>query len=298
MRKAVTWLILMTGAPLLLLAPGVSAQVVNPGFENWAGGNPDGWITMNIPGYYVPITQSTSSHSGTYAMQGSVVTYLSVAVPPLPSTLSPVSQRYAYLTGYYSFTPVGADTFGVAVTMYTQSIPMGAGIFLTGATVSSYTQFSVPLTYGSDQLPDTCRIQIFIANEGAVHVGSTFLVDDLSLSGTANSVEAERGIPAKYDLHQNYPNPFNPSTTISYDLPLRSHVSLAIFNTLGQQLLQLVNEEMETGHHELKFDAAGLSSGVYYCRLQARPIRDGQAPPKEGGQARDYATAKKLLLLR
>lgn len=290
MRRAVTWLILMIGAPLLLFAPGVSAQVVNGGFENWTGGNPDGWNTLNFPGYYVPITQSTSSHSGSYAMQGSVVTYLDVAVPPLPSNRSPVSQRYAYLTGYYRFTPAGADTFGVAVTMLTQMTPMAGGIFMTGATVSSYTQFSVPLTYGSDQVPDSCLIQIFIANEGAVHVGSTFLVDDLSLSGTANSVETERGIPAKYDLHQNYPNPFNPSTTISYDLPLRSHVSLAIFNTLGQQLVQLVNEEMETGHHEVNFNAAGLSSGVYFYRLLARPLG--------GGQARDYETTKKLVLVR
>ncbi len=272
MRKAVTWLILMTGAPLLLFAPGVSAQVVNGGFENWTNGNPDGWNTLNFPGYYVPITQSTQSHSGSYAMQGSVVTYLNVAVPPLPSDLFPVSQRYAYLTGYYRFAPVGADTFGVTVTMYTQMAPMAGGIFMTGATASSYTQFSVPLTYGSEQVPDSCLIQIFIVNQGAVHVGSTFLVDDLSLGGTATSIEAQREVPAKFSLSQNYPNPFNPSTTISYDLPLRSHVSLAVYNTLGQQLVQLVNEEVETGHHEVKFDAAGLSSGVYFYRLEAGSV--------------------------
>ncbi len=277
MQKVITRLILAAGLPLLLAATGARAQVVNGGFENWTGGNPDGWNTLNYPGYYVPITQSTVSHSGSYAMQGSVVSYLSVAVPPLPSSYSPVSQRYAYLTGYYQFTPVGADTFGVAVTMYTQMAPLAGGIFMTGATASSYTQFSVPLTYASGQVPDTCLIQIFIVNQGAVHVGSTFLVDDLSLGGTATSVEAEGDVPAKYNVSQNYPNPFNPSTTISYDLPLRSHVSLAVFNTLGQQLVQLVNEEVETGHHEVKFDAAGLSSGVYYYRLLARPLGSAEA---------------------
>ncbi len=274
MRKSITWLILLTGALFLLSAPGVIAQVVNAGFENWTGGNPDGWNTMNIPGYYVPVTQSTSSHSGTYAMQGSVVSYLGVAAPPVPSNVSPVSQRHAYLTGQYRFTSVGADTFGVAVTMYTQSVPMAGGIFLTGETVSSYTQFSVPLTYGSDQVPDTCRIQIFIANQGAVHLGSTFLVDDLSFGGTANSVAAEMGTPAKYDLHQNYPNPFNPTTTISFDLPIRSRVSLAVFNTLGQQVVQLIDEEVESGRHELNFHSSGLSSGVYYYRLQAGNVVD------------------------
>ncbi len=272
MQKVVTRFILAAGLPLLLAATGARAQVVNGGFENWSGGNPVGWNTLNFPGYYVPITQSASSHSGSYAMQGSVVTYLDVAVPPLPSNRFPVSQRNGYLTGYYRFTPAGADTFGVAVTMYTGISPMAGGIFMTGATASSYTQFSVPLTYASDQVPDTCLIQIFIVNQGAVHAGSTFLVDDLSLGGTATSAEAEGEVPAKYNLSQNYPNPFNPSTTISYDLPLRSHVSLAVYNTLGQQLVQLVNEEVEAGRHEVKFDATGLSSGVYFYRLQAGSV--------------------------
>ncbi len=289
MQKVITRLILAAGLPLLLAA-GARAQVANGGFENWTGGNPVGWNTLNFPGYYVPITQSTLSHSGSYAMQGSVVSYLNVAVPPLPSELFPVSQRYGYLTGYYQFTPVGADTFGVTVTMYTQMAPMAGGIIMTGATASSYTQFSVPLTYGSDQVPDSCQIQIFIVNQGAVHVGSTFLVDDLSLGGTATSVEAEGEVPASYNLSQNYPNPFNPTTTISYDLPLRSHVSLAVFNTLGQQLAQLVNEEVETGRHEVRFDATGLSSGVYYYRLHARPT--------DNGKAGEYLATKKLLLVR
>ena len=75
--------------------------------------------------------------------------------------------------------------------------------------------------------------------------------------------------PAGYALLQNYPNPFNPSTTIRYALPQRSQVTLMIFNTLGQQVAILVNGEIEEGYHEVKFDAAGLASGVYFYRLQA-----------------------------
>jgi hypothetical protein len=82
-------------------------------------------------------------------------------------------------------------------------------------------------------------------------------------------VEDRQGLPSTCALFQNYPNPFNPSTTIRYGLPNRSHVSLTVFNTLGQQIALLQNGEQEAGYHEVKFDASGLSSGVYLCRLTA-----------------------------
>jgi photosystem II stability/assembly factor-like uncharacterized protein len=76
-------------------------------------------------------------------------------------------------------------------------------------------------------------------------------------------------IPQHYELLQNYPNPFNPSTTIRYGLPHNSVVQLTVFNTLGQQVTVLQNGEQEAGYHEVKFDGRGLSSGVYFYRLQA-----------------------------
>ena len=83
--------------------------------------------------------------------------------------------------------------------------------------------------------------------------------------------EVTPGMPSEFILAQNYPNPFNPSTTIRYGLPNRSHVTLTIFNTLGQQVAQLVNTDMTAGYYEVKFDGGGLSSGVYFYRIQVRP---------------------------
>jgi hypothetical protein len=88
--------------------------------------------------------------------------------------------------------------------------------------------------------------------------------------GTYLSVgDPTNAIPAPFSLEQNYPNPFNPSTTIRYGLPNRSHVTLSVYNTLGQQVVQLVNGEMEAGFHEVRFNGEGLSSGVYFYRIQA-----------------------------
>lgn len=75
--------------------------------------------------------------------------------------------------------------------------------------------------------------------------------------------------PQVFSLGQNYPNPFNPTTTIRYTLPKESHVTLRIYNTLGQEIITLVNETEEVGYHETIFDATSLSSGVYFYKIQA-----------------------------
>jgi acetyl esterase/lipase len=75
--------------------------------------------------------------------------------------------------------------------------------------------------------------------------------------------------PENSVLEQNWPNPFNPTTSIRYGLPQTSSVTLTVYNTLGQQVVQLVNEQQQAGYHDVVFRGDGLPSGVYFCRLQA-----------------------------
>jgi len=91
----------------------------------------------------------------------------------------------------------------------------------------------------------------------------------LDPSGTADVTESAEGIPQQYQLFQNYPNPFNPSTTIRYDIPELSFVSLTVYNSLGQEISSLVQESQPAGSYAVPFDGAKLASGVYYYRLSA-----------------------------
>ncbi len=76
-------------------------------------------------------------------------------------------------------------------------------------------------------------------------------------------------LPKEYVMEQNYPNPFNPTTTINYQLPTISHVTLKVFDILGREVATLVDEVEDAGFKSVQWDASGVASGIYFYRLQA-----------------------------
>ncbi|MFQ5799537.1 MAG: T9SS type A sorting domain-containing protein, partial [Bacteroidota bacterium] len=89
-------------------------------------------------------------------------------------------------------------------------------------------------------------------------------------SGVFRSVETIAGeIPMEYDLMQNYPNPFNPSTTIEFSVPRSGYATLQVYNMLGEHLATLVSENLHPGRYNVRWNARGVSSGIYFYRLQA-----------------------------
>ncbi|MDP3150106.1 MAG: YCF48-related protein [Ignavibacteria bacterium] len=85
----------------------------------------------------------------------------------------------------------------------------------------------------------------------------------------SNEIEVDLNIPVEFALAQNYPNPFNPVTTINYSLAARSKVDLKVYNILGKQVVNLVNQIQEAGNYTIDFDASKLASGVYFYELNA-----------------------------
>lgn len=75
--------------------------------------------------------------------------------------------------------------------------------------------------------------------------------------------------PVEYSLEQNYPNPFNPATTVRYQIPEISFVTIKVFDVLGKEIATLVNGEKPTGNYEVKFDGTNLPSGIYFYQLRA-----------------------------
>jgi hypothetical protein len=102
-------------------------------------------------------------------------------------------------------------------------------------------------------------------------------------------VEAEVASPKVFTLEQNYPNPFNPSTVISYQLPVSSEVSLKIYDVLGRELQTLVNTRQDAGRYQAQFNAASLSSGVYFYRLSVNGATNG---------AQNFVQTKKMMLVK
>jgi Secretion system C-terminal sorting domain len=99
---------------------------------------------------------------------------------------------------------------------------------------------------------------------------------------TVGVKEAPSPRPEFYSLEQNYPNPFNPSSAIVFQIPITGHVTLKIYDILGNEVATLVNEQKSPGAYRVNFDASGLADGTYFYRLQA-------------GQ---FTQTKKLMLLR
>ena len=253
------------------------SQIPNAGFEQWSAGNPGDWFCSNLPPFGTPVTQISPGYSGTWAVRGEVITNtLGDTMPPLlTSGLSaqgfPITTRYNELNGFYKFSPMGGDLLLIGVLMYKSNISVGSGVALISAGTSTFTQFTVPINYSPSGTPDRCVIQFAISNSQPVfHPGSYFILDDLSFSvSTRIEEEPLAEIPGEFELFQNYPNPFNPATNIRYGIPQVSFVNIEVYNSLGQKVAELVNEQKAAGEYEVAFDASQLPGGVYFYQIHA-----------------------------
>jgi hypothetical protein len=258
------------------------AQIPNSGFESWTSGNPDGWWTSNQPAplSWLPISKSGTAHSGSSSLRGDVITI--VTGSPYPPQIAAGlnmdgfawTQRSANITGYYQFFPASGSGDRISVLgSLMKGGQNGTGVAVGGgyvsAAASSWTQFSVPFTYISANTPDWGALTFALTGPGSASAkaGSYFLLDDIAFSGTASAVGDLAALPRSFALEQNYPNPFNPSTKINFSVAQPGHVTLKVYNVLGTEVASLMNEQKGAGTFSVHWNAAGLPSGMYLCRL-------------------------------
>jgi hypothetical protein len=121
-----------------------------------------------------------------------------------------------------------------------------------------------------------------------------FLIRDKAGTTWKKSVIVTYTAPKAFGLEQNFPNPFNPTTTIYYQLPTDSRVSIVVYDLLGREVKRLVDEVKEAGYHEVRFSAtgggaSGIASGVYFYRMTAQPLSSGES---------NYVSIKKFVVLK
>lgn len=121
------------------------------------------------------------------------------------------------------------------------------------------------LTHGNVWCPANNEMSIYIKTTQEVLQKTDIQVKTKNMSVGVKDLSGY-----SFELFQNYPNPFNPITVINYQLQYQSEVSLTVYDVLGRQVQQLVNENQLPGNYVVNFDATHLSSGIYFVRLQSK----------------------------
>ena len=145
-----------------------------------------------------------------------------------------------------------------------------------------YTTLSGTLTFVKDEIMKT--LNVVVLSDAITELSENFT---LNLSTPVNATIADatgvgvitdsqvgieeetNGVPNSYLLLQNAPNPFSDETVITFGLPDRKQVSLAVYNLSGKLVATLVNDNLDAGWHHVKFSSDNLSAGIYICRLMA-----------------------------
>jgi hypothetical protein len=261
---------------ILISQINIFSQIPNSGFENWVGGDPSipaDWITNNAPPAYTPVTRTTVFYTGSYAVQLQMVYFTTLVIPPiLESNPFPVSQAHGSLSGHYQFTPNASTEILYVIAWFLENSQIiGTGGIEIGTPASTYSSFNFDIEYFTGAVPDTAYIWIGITDtSGNPPLGGGYAyVDELSFGPPSDVYEISSNIPDNFDLSQNYPNPFNPSTKIEYSIPEASFVQLKVYDILGNEVAELVNEEQSAGTYRADFIADNLSSGFYVAQLRA-----------------------------
>lgn len=201
----------------------------------------------------------------------------------IPVTLSPGNYKVRVMAAEKVIefsTPPGSNGERIFEHVFRKGAPNMTG-FDFGTSPPSAGNYLIYITYKIEPFWDLSKIVtvVFVQNDAAPD--KEVLNCNVS-SPMVNVQPSSSVIPDKYALGQNYPNPFNPETSINFSLPKSSNAKLIVYNSLGMQVAELVNEKLSAGEYNYKFNASALSSGIYFYTLETP----------------DFSSTKKMTLVK
>ncbi|HYV92214.1 MAG TPA: T9SS type A sorting domain-containing protein [Chitinophagales bacterium] len=254
----------------LLLAANIYAQIPNPSFENWSAGDPVGWYTGNGP--YEFVSQVNTAHQGSSAARLNVIDVYGFAFSApfsLGTNGTGVHTASAPIAvhGWYMMNAVNGDYELVSIGMLQNNAYTGAGYVQLGNS-SVYKEFVANMFYYSG-VPngDSLIILCLMSNDsaGIPHIGSYFIMDDLSFGALSGIGDLNNGTLA--GIESITPNPGSDVAQIIYNIRESGNTNLCIYSMDGKMVQQLVNENQSPGRYKAIADITELHAGTYICRL-------------------------------
>jgi len=174
----------------------------------------------------------------------------------------------------------------------------GAAISLILFFQSASGQYAIPRSvFGSGGTSLSSSDNKLVGTLGQPFIGTASSASNKDIAGfwhvqryllTSIKEKPQEALPAEYQLEQNYPNPFNPSTVIEFALPQESHVSIKLYNVLGEEVATIVEGTLPAGFHKIQWKPESFASGIYFYRMVA----------KSEVSSRTFTNVKKLAYVR
>jgi hypothetical protein len=253
--------------------------------------NVDHFDSNTVINQWEELTFDYSSAIGTTA---NVLTLIPDQEPPFPRTYASVNYF-----DYIRFTPLVVP---VELTSFTGAF-VGNDVQLKWATATELNNrgFEIQRSINGSDFATVAFVEgfgttteqkqySFTDRNVTARVNHAYRLKQIDFDGTfdySQVVNLGYTLPVAFALEQNYPNPFNPTTNIIYSVPVKSNVTLDVYNLIGQKVITLFEGEVEAGKHSSQFNASSMSSGMYFFKLTA-----------VGENGSQFSSSKKMTLLK
>jgi hypothetical protein len=256
------------------------------------------WNTANLASYYSIQISSDPNFTQGFVVNGTITQDTSITVAKFAGQTayywrlfsknaggsSGYSQTFTFTTGFPAapqpaYPPHGTTNLPLTIDLKWLNNPFTQTYNLQLANSSTFNEQTILVDVKN--LSDTSYTVSNLENNkiyfwriaGVNQYGTSLWSSNFGFrTEAAVGVEYEEEIPSEYNLAQNYPNPFNPSTRISFALPNSGYTTLRIYDALGNQVAEILNDDLPAGKFTINFDASDLSSGMYIYILRSGDV--------------------------